>query len=325
MIVRCRHRGVLLALLAAPYLACAQSQPFPAKSLRLIVPFPPGGSADILARTIGQEMSKGLGQAIVVENRPGAGTAIGAAATAKAEPDGYTLMIGTVSSHAINPSLNPKLAYDPIKDFTPISPVASIPFALVVHPSVEANSVAGLIALARSRPGAMNFASAGNGTSNHLAGELFKSMARLDLVHIPYKGSAPALADLLAGQVDMMFDLVLTAAPHVRSGAVRALGVTGAARSSVLPQVPTVAEAGVPNYEVSAWFGIFGPARIAPPVTQRLNAEVVRVMKLPDVQARLASQGAEATSDTSEAFGNYVRSELAKWSQVVKSAGMRVD
>lgn len=325
MIVRCRHRGVLLALLAAPYLACAQAQPFPAKSLRLIVPFPPGGSADILARTIGQEMSKGLGQAIVVENRPGAGTAIGAAATAKAEPDGYTLMIGTVSSHAINPSLNPKLAYDPIKDFTPISPVASIPFALVVHPSVEANSVAGLIALARSRPGAMNFASAGNGTSNHLAGELFKSMARLDLVHIPYKGSAPALADLLAGQVDMMFDLVLTAAPHVRSGAVRALGVTGAARSSVLPQVPTVAEAGVPNYEVSAWFGIFGPARIAPPVTQRLNAEVVRVMKLPDVQARLASQGAEATSDTSEAFGNYVRSELAKWSQVVKSAGMRVD
>lgn len=325
MIVRCWHRGVLLALLAAPYLACAQAQPFPAKSLRLIVPFPPGGSADILARTIGQEMSKGLGQAVVVENRPGAGTAIGAAATAKAEPDGYTLMIGTVSSHAINPSLNPKLAYDPIKDFTPISPVASIPFALVVHPSVEANSVAGLIALARSRPGAMNFASAGNGTSNHLAGELFKSMARLDLVHIPYKGSAPALADLLAGQVDMMFDLVLTAAPHVRSGAVRALGVTGAARSSVLPQVPTVAEAGVPNYEVSAWFGIFGPARIAPPVTQRLNAEVVRVMKLPDVQARLASQGAEATSDTSEAFGNYVRSELAKWSQVVKSAGMRVD
>lgn len=325
MIVRCRHRGVLLALLAAPYLACAQAQPFPAKSLRLIVPFPPGGSADILARTIGQEMSKGLGQAVVVENRPGAGTAIGAAATAKAEPDGYTLMIGTVSSHAINPSLNPKLAYDPIKDFTPISPVASIPFALVVHPSVEANSVAGLIALARSRPGAMNFASAGNGTSNHLAGELFKSMARLDLVHIPYKGSAPALADLLAGQVDMMFDLVLTAAPHVRSGAVRALGVTGAARSSVLPQVPTVAEAGVPNYEVSAWFGIFGPARIAPPVTQRLNAEVVRVMKLPDVQARLASQGAEAMSDTSEAFGNYVRSELAKWSQVVKSAGMRVD
>ncbi len=320
-----RVRWLLLGLLAAPALVAAQTQAFPTKAMRLIVPFPPGGSADILARTIGQEMAKGLGQPVVVENRPGAGTAIGATATAKADPDGYTFMVGTVSSHAINPSLNPKLAYDPIKDFTPISIVASIPFALVVHPSVQAESVAGLIALARSRPGAMNFASAGNGTSNHLAGELFKSMTRLDLVHIPYKGSAPALADLLAGQVDMMFDLVLTAAPHVRSGAVRALGVTGAARSGVLPQVPTVAEAGVPGYEVSAWFGIFAPAKLAPPITQRLNAEVVRVMKLPDVQAKLASQGAETMSSDSDAFAGFVQRELAKWSQVVKNAGMRVD
>ncbi len=320
-----RVRWLLLGLLAAPALVAAQTQAFPTKAMRLIVPFPPGGSADILARTIGQEMAKGLGQPVVVENRPGAGTAIGATATAKADPDGYTFMIGTVSSHAINPSLNPKLAYDPIKDFTPISIVASIPFALVVHPSVQAESVAGLIALARSRPGAMNFASAGNGTSNHLAGELFKSMTRLDLVHIPYKGSAPALADLLAGQVDMMFDLVLTAAPHVRSGAVRALGVTGATRSSVLPQVPTVAEAGVPGYEVSAWFGIFAPAKLAPPITQRLNAEVVRVMKLPEVNEKLSAQGTEALSSTSEAFAAYVRTERDKWGQVVRSAGMRID
>ncbi len=303
--------------------ANAAAQSYPSKALRLIVPFPPGGSADILARTIGQRMSEGLGQSVVIDNRPGAGTAIGAEATAKSAADGYTIMIGTVSSHAINPSLNAKLPYHPIRDFTPISPVASIPFALVVHPSLPARTVAELIAAARAKPGVLNFSSAGNGTSNHLAGELFKSMARIDVVHIPYKGSAPALNDLLAGQVNMMFDLVLTAAPHVKAGTVRAIAVTGKERSSVLPGVPTVHESGLSGYDVSAWFGIFAPAGLPTAVTQRLNTEVVRVMRLADVRERLASQGAEPMASSAEAFAEYVRMELTKWSGVVQAAGMR--
>jgi tripartite-type tricarboxylate transporter receptor subunit TctC len=314
---------VLLGVLVIASSSTALAQSFPSKPLRFIVPFPPGGSADILARTIGQKMSEGLGQSVVIDNRPGAGTAIGAEATAKSAADGYTIMIGTVSSHAINPSLNAKLAYDPIRDFTPISPVASIPFALLVHPSLPAKSIEELIAVARSKPGVLNFSSAGNGTSNHLAGELFKSMARIDLVHIPYKGSAPALNDLLAGQVNMMFDLVLTAAPHVKAGTVRAVAVTGKGRSGVLPNVRTIAESGLPGYEVSAWFGIFAPANVPPPVVQSLNKEVVRIMQLADVRERLASQGAEPMSGSSEGFAEFVRIELAKWSGVVKAAGMR--
>ncbi len=318
-----RLRRVLLGVLVTASASAALAQSFPAKPLRFIVPFPPGGSADILARTIGQKMSEGLGQSVVIDNRPGAGTAIGAEATAKSAADGYTIMIGTVSSHAINPSLNAKLAYDPIRDFTPISPVASIPFALLVHPSLPAKNIEELIEVARSKPGVLNFSSAGNGTSNHLAGELFKSMARIDLVHIPYKGSAPALNDLLAGQVNMMFDLVLTAAPHVKAGTVRAVAVTGKARSGVLPNVRTIAESGLPGYEVSAWFGIFAPANVPSPIVQSLNKEVVRIMQLPDVRERLAGQGAEPMSGSSEAFAEFVRIELAKWSGVVKAAGMR--
>lgn len=318
-----RLSNVLVGSLLLTSAWAALAQPYPSKPLRLIVPFPPGGSADILARTIGQKMSEGLGQSVVIDNRPGAGTAIGAEATAKAAPDGYTIMIGTVSSHAINPSLNTKLAYDPIRDFTPISPVASIPFALLVHPSLPAKSVDELISIARANPGVLNFSSAGNGTSNHLAGELFKSMARIDLVHIPYKGSAPALNDLLAGQVNMMFDLILTAAPHVKAGTVRAVAVTGKQRSSVLPDVPTIAESSLTGYEVSAWFGMFAPANLPVAVTQRLNAEIVRVMQLADVRERLASQGAEPMSGSADAFAGYVRTELAKWSSVVRTAGMR--
>ncbi len=319
-----RLRRILVgALVVIASASAALAQSFPSKPLRFIVPFPPGGSADILARTIGQKMSEGLGQSVVVDNRPGAGTAIGAEATAKSAADGYTIMIGTVSSHAINPSLNAKLAYDPIRDFTPISPVASIPFALLVHPSLPAKNIEELIGVARSKPGVLNFSSAGNGTSNHLAGELFKSMARIDLVHIPYKGSAPALNDLLAGQVNMMFDLVLTAAPHVKAGTVRAVAVTGKERSGVLPTVRTIAESGLPGYEVSAWFGIFAPANVPLPIVQSLNKEVVRIMQLADVRERLASQGAEPMSGSSEAFAEFVRIELAKWSGVVKAAGMR--
>ena len=311
------------ALLAAS--AAAFAQTYPSKPIRLIVPFPPGGSADILARAIGQKAGEGLGQPFVVENRPGAGTAIGADALAKSAPDGYAVMIGTVSSHAINPALNPKLPYDPLKDFTPVSLVATIPFAMIVHPSVPAKNVQEFIALAKAKPGSLNYSSAGNGTSNHLAGELLKSMARIDIVHVPYKGSAPALNDLIAGQVSLMFDLVLTAAPHVKAGAVRGLAVTGAQRSSALPELPTVAESGVPGYEVSAWFGIFAPAGLAQSVVQRLNAEFVKGLQQPDLRQRLASQGAEPLTSTPDEFGNYLRSEIAKWAKVVKESGMKVD
>jgi len=303
----------------------AAAQTYPAKPVRFIVPFPPGGSADILARAIGQKAGDGLGQQLVVENRPGAGTAIGTEALAKSAPDGYAIMIGTVSSHAINPALNPKLPFDPVKDFTPVSLVASIPFAMIVHPSVPAKSVQEFVALARAKPGTLNYSSAGNGTSNHLAGELLRSMTGIDVVHIPYKGSAPALNDLLAGQISLMFDLVLTAAPHVKSGAARGLAVTGAQRSSVLPDLPTVAESGLPGYEVSAWFGIFAPAGIPQPVVQRLNAEFVKALQQPDLRERLASQGAEPLTSTPEEFAAYLRAEIDKWAKVVKAAGMKAD
>ena len=317
-------RGLLFLVFCVFSFNCG-AQAFPAKPIRFIVPYPPGGSADILARGIGQKASEGLGQTLVVENRPGAGTAIGAEALAKSAPDGYAVMLGTVSSHAINPALNPKLPFDPVKDFTPVSLVASIPFAMIVHPSVPAKNVRELIALAKSKPGALNYSSAGNGTSNHLAGELLKSMAGIDIVHIPYKGSAPALTDLMAGQVALMFDLVLTAAPHVKSGAVRGLAVTGTKRSSVLPDLPTVAESGIPGYEVSAWFGIFAPAGVPQPVAQRLNAEFVRALQQPDLRQRLASQGAEPLTSTPAEFAAYLRSEIDKWGKVVKASGMKVD
>jgi tripartite-type tricarboxylate transporter receptor subunit TctC len=310
-------------LLASAFSSHAQA--WPTKPIRLVVPYPPGGSADILARSIGQKLSDGLGQQVVVENRPGAGTAIGAEAVAKAAPDGYTILLGTVSSHAINPALTPGLKYDPVKDFAPVSLVASIPFALIVHPSLPATSVKELIALAKAKPGSLNFSSAGSGTSNHLAGELFKSMTGTFMVHIPYKGSAPALNDLIAGQVQLMFDLVLTTAPHVKSGAVRALAVTGRERSSALPGVPTVAESGVPGYEVSAWFGFFAPAGTPPAVVNALNAETVKTLRLPDLRERLASQGADAVTNSPEQFSALVREELAKWTRVVKASGMKAD
>ncbi len=323
-----RARGArAAALVIAALLATgnALAQTWPAKPVRLIVPYPPGGSADILARAIGQKLGDGLGQQVVIDNRPGAGTAIGAEATAKAAPDGYTILLGTVSSHAINPALNPGLKFDPIKDFAPISLVASIPFALVVHPSLPAKSVKELIALAKARPGSLNYSSAGNGTSNHLAGELFKSMTGTFMVHIPYKGSAPALNDLIAGQVQLMFDLVLTTAPHVKSGAVRAIAVTGRERSPALPGVPTVAESGVPGYEVTAWFGFFAPAGTPAAVVNVLNAETVKAMKLPDLRERLGSQGAEPVTSSPEQFSAYVKDELAKWTRVVKASGMKAD
>ena len=304
----------------------AAAQGYPAKPIRLIVPFPPGGSADILARAIGQKAGEGLGQTLVVDNRPGAGTAIGAEALAK-------IGAGRLRDHDRHgqlardqPGAQPEAALRPGQGLHGgVARRDSIPFAMIVHPSVQAKNVQEFVALARAKPGSLNYSSAGNGTSNHLAGELFKSMAGIDIVHIPYKGSAPALNDLVAGQVALMFDLVLTAAPHVKSGAARGLAVTGAQRSSVLPELPTVAESGLPGYEVSAWFGIFAPAGVPQPVVQRLNAEFVKALRDSDLRQRLASQGAEPLTSTPEEFAAYLRSEIDKWGKVVKAAGMKVD
>lgn len=315
-------RGLLFAA-AVLAIQAAHAQSYPSRPIRLVVPFPPGGSADILGRALGQKLGEGLGQSVVVENRPGAGTAIAAELVAKAAPDGYTLMLGTVSSHAINPALNPKLPFDPLRDFTPIAPVAAIPFALLVHPSVPARTLPEFIGYARSKPGRLDYSSAGSGTSNHLAGELFEAMTGTHMVHIPYRGSAPALQDLIAGRVSVMFDLVLTAAPHVRSGAVRALAVTGAKRSAALPDVPTVAESGLPGYEVSAWFAVFGPAGLPRPIVDRLNAEIARALAAPDLQQRLASQGAETLAGSPDQFAAYLKGEVAKWAKVVRNAGVQ--
>lgn len=322
-------RRLLSALLAATLALLgaegARAQPYPARPIRLVVPFPPGGSADILGRSLAEQLSGPLGQPVLVENRPGGGTAIAAEAVARAAPDGYTLMLGTVSSHAINPALNPKLPFDPIRDFTAIAPVASIPFAMLVHPSVPARDLREFIAHVRRNPGRLDYSSAGSGTSNHLAGELFEAMTGTHLVHIPYRGSAPALQDLLAGRVALMFDLVLTAAPHVRAGSVRALAVTASRRSPVLPDVPTTAEAGLPGFEVTAWFGVFGPAQLPRPIVDRLATEIGKALAQPQLRGRLVAQGAEPLEGTPESFLAFVRSEVARWAKVVKDSGARPD
>ena len=324
------RRTVLRALSALPVvtLPCGLSAQtgYPSRPLRLVVPFPPGGPADVLARTLAPKLAEALGQSVVIENRGGAGAAIGTKAVADAAPDGHTILLGTVSSHAINPILNPAIGYHPTSDFAAVGPVAATPFALVAHPSLKASNVAELVALAQARPGVLAAGSAGNGTSNHLALELFKTLARVDIVHIPYKGSAPALADVLSGQVPLMFDLVTTSTAQIRSGALKALAVTSAERLVNLPGVPTMIESGVPGFDVSAWFGLFAPAATPAAVVARLNAELARVLLRADVKERLAALGALALPAATPArFAVFVRDENQRWAGVVKSSGMKLD
>jgi tripartite-type tricarboxylate transporter receptor subunit TctC len=304
---------------AAP--ALVQAQAFPARPVTLVVPFPAGGSADILGRAVAQRLSEKLAQPVVVENRAGAGTAIGARHVAESAPDGHTLLIGTVSSHAINPAMT-KVGYDPVADFAAVSPLAAIPFVLVSNPSVPYQSLAELIAAARRQPGTLGYASAGPGTSNHLAGEMFAGAAGIQLMHVPYRGSAPALADVLAGHVPLMFDLLPTAVPNVRQGKLRALAVTGTQRSDLLPGVPTVAEAGLAGFEVSAWFGLFAPAKVPAPVLKRLSDDMAEILRAPEMQHKLRELGAEPDTRSAAAFGAYVRSEAQKYGAVVKRAGL---
>ena len=314
--------GAAFALLAA---GVAGAQSWPAKPIRWIVPFAPGGTTDILARTIGDKLTIALGKPVIVENNPGAGGGVGAVQTAKAAPDGYTIMGGTISTHAINASLYKTLPYDPVKDFAPITLIARVPNLLVVNPDVPAKNVKELIALMKANPSKYTFASSGNGTSQHLSGELFKSMAGVDMQHIPYKGSPAALQDVVSGQVTMTFDNITTAWPLAKAGKLRALAVTTAKRSPIAPDVPTLAEAGLAGYEIGSWQGVFAPAGTPVDIVKRLNAEIVKIINMPDVREKLIGLGAEPVGNTPVEFAALVKSEVVKWAAVVKQSGARVD
>jgi tripartite-type tricarboxylate transporter receptor subunit TctC len=321
-----RLSGLLcLLLVLAPGALPSFAQTYPSKPIRIVVPFPAGGVADVYARIIGARLAESWGPPVVIENRTGAGGNIGADGVAKSAPDGYTLVMGSVGTHAVNVSLFAKLPYDPVADFAPIALVAETDALLVVHPSVPARSVPELIALARAKPGALSYASAGPGTASHLAGELFKSMAKVDMLHIPYKGNSPAIADLLAGQTALFFATMPTVLPQARAGKLRALATCGAVRAAATPELPTVAEAALPGFDVTNWIGLFAPAGTPAEIVRRLNAEVQRIMQSPDMQGRLAGEGARFVPTTPQQFGAYVKTEIAKWAPVVKASGARAE
>ncbi|MDD2546258.1 MAG: tripartite tricarboxylate transporter substrate binding protein [Burkholderiaceae bacterium] len=309
---------------ALPAQALAQAA-YPSKPITIIVPFAAGGTTDILARLVGQYLSTELGQPVVVENKAGAGGNIGATAAAKAPADGYTLFMGTVGTHAINAALYKKMPFDHVKDFAPLSRVAMVPNLLVSHPSQPFKTVTEMIAYAKANPGKVNFGSPGNGSSPHLSGELFKSMAKVDLTHIPYKGSAPAVADLLGNQISIMFDNLPSVIPHVRSGKLRAIAISTATRSGDLPNVPTIAEAGVPGYEATSWFGMFAPAATPAPVLAKIHAALGKVLANPEVKKKIDDQGGEPVNETSEAFAAFIQKETQKWGKVVRESGATVD
>jgi len=316
-----RWIGTVVAIIL-PCAACAQD--YPNRPLRLIAPFSPGGATDVLARIVGQKINERLGQPVVVENRVGAGGNIGAEQVAKSPPDGYTLLMGGVP-HAIGASLYAKLGYDMVKDLSAIAEVASFPSMLVLHPSLPAKSVRELITLAKMRPGQLNFGSAGNGSPNHLALELFDTMAGVKMVHIPYKGAGQVVGDLLAGQLQLASMGFPVAMPHVQAGKLRAIAVTGAARSPLFAQIPTVAEAGLPGFDVTSWYGVFGPAALPREIISRLNIEISGAIGAPDLKERMTALGAESSVKTPDQFAQYVRDEIVKWAKVVRESGARLD
>ena len=319
--------GARLAFVALLLVAALPSiaQTFPAKPLRLVVPFPPGGPLDVVGRLIAQQLGERWGQNVVVENKPGAGGNIGADFVAKSAPDGYTVVMGALSTHAVNPSLYSKMPYDAQKDFAPITRVAITPNVLVVNPALPVNSVKELIAYAKAHPGKLSFGSGSTGSAGHLAGELFKVDAGIDMVHIPYKGAAPATQALLAGDTQLMFDNLANAMAQVKAGKLRALAVTTAERSKLAPDLPTMAEAGVAGFDISTWFGLFAPAGTPPAIIGKWNADVVRILDSPEMRERLAAQGAEAAPDSPDDFARFVSDELQKYARIVKASGARVD
>jgi tripartite-type tricarboxylate transporter receptor subunit TctC len=323
------NRCVLIALLAviftAPLEEAALAQAYPSKPIRLIVPFAPGGGNDNIARLVGKRVSDSLGQPLVIDNRPGAGGVLGAELAAKSAPDGYTLFLGGVGSHALNPNLIEKLPYDPIRDFAPVALLAQAPLILVVHPSVPARDTAEFVAYARKNPGKLNFASNGNGTSSQLAAVMFDSMAGVDMVHVPYKGLSPALTDLLSGQVQLMFSSVVAILPHIKAGKLRALAVTGAKRLTALPEVPTIAEAGFPGYEASSWYGILAPAGTPREIVMKLNTEFRKALEQLEVRKNLLAEGAEPVGGTPEQFAEYIRAEKERLGKVIRDAKIRLE
>jgi len=315
---------IVTAVLAAFWLATgAAAQSYPSKAITIIVPFPAGASPDLVARAIGQKLNEAWRQSVVIENKPGAGAIIGTETVAKSAPDGYTLLLHS-ASHAIAPSMY-KLPYDTVRDFAPITRVAFVPNVLVIHPTVPVKSVKELIMLARSKPGTLNYSSSGNGSPAHLAGELFKLLAGIDILHIPYRGSPQAITALLSGETAMMFSPVPIAMPHVKSGKLRVLGVTTAKRSKVLPDLPTISESGLSGYEVTQWYAMQAPAGTPKEVLATLNGEVRKILSMPDIVERLSAQGAEPAPTTPEVLEAYIKTEIAKWAKVVKASGVRVD
>ena len=300
------------------------AQDYPSKPVRIIVPFAAGGPADIYARFIGQKLSESLGQPFVVDDRPGAGSIIGTDTVAKSAPDGYTLLMMS-NTQTVNESLVPNKPYALMRDFVPVAPINYSDLVLVLHPSVPANNLADLIKLAKSKPGALNYASSGTGTPYHMAGELFKAMAGVDILHVPYKGSSQARTDVLGGQVQMMFDAVPTMADHIKTGRVKAVGTSGKTRSSVLPTVPTIAEAGVPGYEATIWLGIMAPKGTPPTVVNRLNTEINKVLTRPELRGEWAKQGAFPLVMKTDEFEHYLNDDIAKWERIVKISGAKPD
>ena len=321
-----KNRFQLLAALllgCLPLMAAAQGA-YPHKPIRMIVPYPPGGPTDVLGRIVAQKLSESLGQQVVVEYRPGASGMIGAELVAKAAPDGYTLLTNA-SIHVINPSLYPKMNFDALRDFAPVSLIAQVPLILVVNPGLPVKSVQELIALGKAEPNRLNFGSSGNAAAPHLAGESFKIATGIQMQHVPYKGSAPARTDLIGGQVQLIFDSMPSAMPHVKSGKIRALAVTTAKRSPTVPELPTIAESGVPGFDISTWYGVWAPAGTPKDIVNKVSAEIAKALQQPAVRERLAALGAEPVGNTPEEFAAYCQSELAKWSKIVRESGARAD
>ncbi len=318
-------RGVCAAVVLAACAATASAQNYPNRLIRLVVPWTPGGAADILSRTVAQKMSENVGQQVLVDNRPGANGIIGTEFAARAPADGYTLLMGATGPNSVLPSLAPKLPYDALKDFAPVSLIATTTYVLSVHPTMAVNSVKELVALAKSKPGQFTFASPGSGTPNHLSGEMFKAAAGIDIQHVPYKGSAPAMTDVMGGQVTMTFENIAPSLPHIKAGKLKPLGITAAKRSALLPDVPTIAESGFPGFQAVGWFGILAPRNTPAPVISQLNAEIVRILRLPEVRERLLALGVEVHGSTPEEFDAFGRAEIEKWAKVVKTANVRLD
>jgi tripartite-type tricarboxylate transporter receptor subunit TctC len=303
----------------------ASAQPYPTKPIRFVVPYPAGGPLDTVARLLGQKVSESVKQPVIVDNKPGAGGNIGADVVAKSAPDGYTILMGAVATHAINPTLYASIPYDPVRDFQPITQVASTPNVLIVNNSVPATSVREFIAYAKANPGKLNFGSGSTGSAGHLAGELFKAMAGVDMVHVPYKGAAAAMQDLIGGRVQLMFDNYASAATQVRAGTVKALAVTTAKRSALAPDLPTIAESGLPGFDINTWFGIFAPAGTSKEIVARLHAEFTRALALPNVREKLVNLGAEPVGNRPEEFAAYIKSEAEKYARVIKASGAKAD